>query len=106
MRCLVKHQWVMENAFHIKSRVPYVRHILPYRTCACCGTMQRGGYDPYSGQVTWETMRERVYIKSEQLPIVRRRTSWLDQWTHTLGLRRSRMRDKAIIGKRPGLNRL
>jgi len=68
--------------------------------------MQRGTYDAYTRAIVWETMRERTYVKSEQLQIVRRPSSWLDQWAHTLGLRRSRMRDKSRLGKRPALSRM
>ena len=84
--------------------MPYVRHVLPYRTCERCGTMQRGAHDTYSGGIAWETMRERTYIKSEQLRIVRRSASRLQQLAHTLGLRRSR-RDDAEKSPRRGLLR-
>jgi hypothetical protein len=104
MRCLFKHKWIMGKAFHVKSRVPYVRHVLPSRTCERCGTMQRGNIQSFSRDIAWETMRERIYIKSEQIHIVRHPSSWLDQLAHTLGLRRSRMRDKMRLGKRPALN--
>lgn len=106
MRCLFKHQWVAAKAFHVKSRLPYVRYVLPRRTCQRCGVMQRGTYNTYSGAIIWETMRERTYVKSQQLQIVRRPSSWLDQWAHTLGLRRSRTRDRARLGKRPVLSRM
>jgi len=58
------------------------------RTCERCGAIQRGIYD------TWETMRDRTYIKSEHAQIIRKPISGLDQLTHSLGLRRSRMRDR------------
>lgn len=93
MRCLLAHKWVVGQAFNVRSRIPYVRSILPYRICERCGTMQRGTYDAYSRDVDWETMRERTYIKSEQIRIVRRPSSRLEQLAHTLGLRRSRIGD-------------
>jgi len=107
-RCLFKHQWVVKKAFFAESRVPYsyVWQVLPRRTCERCGTVQRGRYDTYSGKITWETMRERVYIEPKQLQIVRRPSSRLDQWAHALGLRQSRMRDKERLGKRPKVGRL
>lgn len=83
----------MGRAFNVRSRVPYVRHILPYRVCERCGTMQRGTHDAYSGGVVWETMRERAYIKSEQIRIVRHPASRLQHLAHALGLRRSRRDD-------------
>jgi len=105
MRCRLKHRWVVGRTFHVKSRVPYVRQVLPHRTCERCGTMQRGRHDIYSGNIVWETMRERTYIKSQQLQIVRRTSSWLDRWAHTLRLRRSRIHDKARLEKRLALER-
>lgn len=85
----------MGKAFHVKSRVPYVRSVLPYRTCERCGIMQRGEYDMSYRDIAWETVRERVYIKSEQVRISRRRSSPIEQLTHALGLRRSRITDRA-----------
>jgi hypothetical protein len=67
--------------------------------------MQRGIYGLSSGAIAWETMRERNYIKAKQIRIVRKPSSRLDQLAHTLGLRRSRMRDKTRLGKRPALAR-
>jgi len=67
--------------------------------------MQRGTYDAYSGDVAWETMRERTYIKSEQIRIVRRASSRLEQLAHTLGLRRSRMSDGTRAQRRSALTR-
>ena len=93
MRCPFTHKWVIGKAFDVRSRVPYVRHVLPYRTCERCGTMQRGAHDAYSGGTAWETMRERTYIKSEQIRIVRHPASRLQHLAHALGLRRSRRDD-------------
>lgn len=93
VRCLFTHKWVVGRAFNVASRVPYVRHVLPYRTCQRCGTMQRGAHDAYSGGIAWETMRERTYIKSEQVRIVRRPVSRLQRLAHALGLHRSRRDD-------------
>ena len=83
----------MGRAFNVRSRVPYVRQVLPYRICERCGTMQRGTHDAYSGGVAWETMRERTYIKSDQIRIVRRPASRVQQLAHSLGLRRKRRED-------------
>jgi len=100
VRCLITHKWVTGRAFHVTSRVPYVRHVLPYRKCERCGMMQRGAHDAYSGGIAWETMRERAYIKSDQVRIVRRPASRLQRLAHALGLRRTRRED---TGKSPGL---
>jgi hypothetical protein len=62
--------------------------------------MQRGIYDRFWNYLIWETMRERTYIKSQQLKIVRERSSRLDQLAHTLGLRRSRMSDRTRAERR------
>lgn len=56
--------------------------------------MQRGIYDASWNDIAWETMRERTYTRSQQIPIVRQSSSPFDQLTHTLGLRRTRMSDK------------
>jgi len=105
MRCLLIHKWVLGKTFNVRSRIPYVRSVLPYRICERCGSMQRGTYDAYSGDVAWETMRERTYIKSEQIRIVRRTSSRLEQLAHTLGLRRSRMSDGTRAQRRSALTR-
>lgn len=81
--------------------------------------MQRGIYDPFWRDITWETIRERAYstpdqiqvssasssqwetvaepayVTPEKLRFVRKRSSRFDQWTHALRLRRTRMSDKA-----------
>ena len=105
MRCLFTHRWIMRKAFNVRSPVPYVTSVLRCRTCERCGTMQRGIYDLSSGDIAWETMRERNHIKAEQFRIARKPSSRLDQLAHTLGLRRSRVRDKRRLGKRPALPR-
>jgi len=105
MRCLFTHRWIMGKAFNVRSSVPCIASVLPCRTCERCGTMQRGIYDLLSGHISWETMRERNYIEVEKIRIVRKPTSRLDQLAHTLGLRRSRVRDKTRSGKRPAMPR-
>lgn len=116
MRCLFAHKWI--------RKVPNVRSALPVRTCERCGTMQRGIYDPFWRDIAWETMRERAYTKSVQIQIARlpaspwetivaranvtwervrffrKPSSWLDQLTHSLRLRRNRMTDRVRSGKR------
>ena len=87
MRCLFKHKWVMGEILN-------VRFFHPHRTCERCGTMQRGVYDSSWRNIYWETMRERTYNKSEQAHIVRSPSSRIDQFAHTLGLRRSRENDR------------
>jgi len=118
-RCLFTHKWV--------RKASNVRSVLPYRTCERCGMMQRGIYDPSWRDIAWETMRERAYTKSmqiqiarqpsspwetiverayitpEQVQIVRKPSSRLDQLTHSLGLRRSRMSDRAESGKQSAM---
>lgn len=86
MSCLFAHKWVEGK--------PALRFLHPYRTCEHCGVMQRGIYDPYWKDTVWETMRERIYLKSEQIRIVRQSPSKLDKWAHALGLRRTRRNDK------------
>jgi hypothetical protein len=93
MRCLLTHKWVIGTEFNVRSPSPYIRSVLPYRTCERCGTMQRGIFKALWRDISWETVRERTYIKSQQRQIVRHPSSPLDQLAHTLGLRRSRMRD-------------
>jgi len=86
VRCLIAHKWVMgKTAF---------RYLHAYRTCERCGIMQRSIYDAFWRDTAWETMRERTYIKSYQLRIVRRPSSWLDRLSHTIGLRRTRRGDR------------
>jgi len=121
MRCLFAHKWI--------RKVPNVRSALPVRTCERCGTMQRGIYDPFWRDIAWETMRERAYTKSVQIQIARlpaspwetivaranvtwervrffrKPSSWLDQLTHSLRLRRNRMTDRARSGKRSASTR-
>lgn len=62
--------------------------------------MQRGIYDRFWDYMVWETMRERTYIKSQQLNIVREPSSRLDRLAHTLRLRRSRMSDRTSADRR------
>jgi hypothetical protein len=62
--------------------------------------MQRGVYDPFWRGISWETMRERAYVKSEQAQIVRRPSSRLDRIAHSVGLRRSRANDGRRSTKR------
>ena len=40
--------------------------------------MQRGTYDTFSRYIAWETLRERTYIKSKQIPIVWKPSSPLE----------------------------
>jgi len=89
MRCLFKHKWIVGGVFD-------VRFFSPWKICTRCGRMQRGTSE-FSTYIAWETMRERNYITSEQIQIIRQPSSRLDQLAHSLGLRRSRMGD----GTRP-----
>ena len=110
MRCLLRHKWV-RKATDLRSGVPI-------RTCEHCGTMQRGIYDPFWRDISWETIRERVFIGPTQVDMasepnypgeatvdpnriplerfrfVRKPSSRLDQWAHSLRLRRSRAGDR------------
>lgn len=119
MRCLFGHKWV--------RKASNVRSLLPYRTCERCGTMQRGIYDPFWRDIAWETIRERAYttpvqiqiarqpsvpwetivehahVTWERVQIVRKPSSWIDQLTHSMGLRRSRKRDRRGSGSRSAL---
>ena len=65
--------------------------------------MQRGIYDPSWRDIAWETIRERAHITPEQVQLVRKPSSRLDQLTHALGLRRSRMSDKGGSGKQSAM---
>jgi hypothetical protein len=56
--------------------------------------MQRGVYDTLTRDISWQTMRERTYIAAQQIRIVRKPSSSLDQLAHALGLRRSRVSDR------------
>jgi len=82
--CLLTHRW--------DKRV-FDRSAFYYRTCKRCGKIQRGIYN------TWEIVRERAYVKSEQLGIVRRPSTRLDRLAHTLRLRRTRANDRTVSGR-------
>jgi len=82
--CLLTHRW--------DKRV-FDRSAFYYRSCKRCGKIQRGIYN------TWEIIRERAYVKSEQLGIVRRPSTRLDRLAHTLRLRRSRANDRTVSGR-------
>ena len=111
MRCLFAHKWIIKASD--------LRSAIPYRTCEHCGTIQRGIYDPFWRDIEWETIRERAFsaqapidvvsepsyareailerarISPEQIQFVRKPSSRLDQWAHSLRLRRSRSSDSA-----------
>jgi len=93
LRCLFTHKWAIGTRLNVRSHGTYIRSVLPYRTCERCGTVQRGIYKTLWGDLSWETIRERTYIRSQQVRIVRQPSSRLDQLAHTLGLRRTRMSD-------------
>jgi len=84
VRCLLAHRW---------GRKRYDGSDFYFRKCEKCGAIQRGIYN------VWEPIRDRAFIKSEQIRIVRQRSSWLDRLTHTLRLRRTRIRDRAQLGR-------
>jgi hypothetical protein len=94
MRCVLTHKWIMGERFDVKS-------FAPWRKCKRCGIVQRGIYDKKRKDITWETMRERVFSTSKHAQIVRQPSSGFDQLAHTLRLRRSRKGDRAIAAKRP-----
>lgn len=79
MRCRFRHKW---------GRKIYDGSALYVRWCQQCGTMQRGIYN------TWETIREHIYVKSQQAQIVRQRSFPIHQLAHTLGLLRTRVSDR------------
>ena len=56
--------------------------------------MQRGIFRSLWSDLSWETMRERTYIKLQQRRIVRQPSSRLEQMAHAVGLRRSRLSDR------------
>ena len=110
MRCLFAHKWIIKAS--------EFRTAVPYRICTQCGTVQRGIYDPFWRDITWETIRERVhgapaqmqvssdpsggwntvadrtFITPDKIHFVRKPTSRLDQWAHFLRLRRTRASDQ------------
>lgn len=90
MRCIFAHHW----ATNVTSVLAERTSVLAYRQCRRCGTMQRSIYDAVHQDVAWETIREREFIRSQQNQIVRKTSSRLEQWAHTLGLRRSRTSDR------------
>ena len=93
MRCLVTYKWVLGNAFNVTSHDPDTSFVIPHRTCERCGTMQRGSFDEHHKNITWETIRERVYTLSVHSRIVGRPSSWADRLAHILGLCQSRVSD-------------
>lgn len=86
MRCLLKHNWVLGEAFD-------VQYFSPWRKCGRCGLVQRGTYDKERRDVIWEPMRERAYRRSHHDKIVRQPLSAFAQVAHTLGLYRTRKSD-------------
>jgi len=87
MRCLIKHNWVLGEAFDVQS-------FSPWRKCERCGMVQRGTYDKERKDIIWETMREHAYKRSHHDKIVRQPLSSFAQVAHTLGLSRTRKGDK------------
>ena len=95
MRCIFTHEWITSWAR------AFSRSFVPYRKCARCGIMQRGICDSLTREVSWETVRERTYVWAQQNRIVRRPSSGLDKLAHSLGLRRTRMSDRAVTTEAP-----
>lgn len=97
MRCLFPHKWTRS--------IINVQCATAYRKCVRCGTMQRGTFERFWDEISWETIRERSYAESRKEWIVRRPSSTIDQLAHSLRLRRSRMNDRAGIRRTigPGL---
>jgi len=85
MRCLFSHRW--------GRSIINVQFSRAYRTCARCGTMQRGVFDRFWDDISWETVRERTYIESQAIRIVREPVSRLGRLAHSFWLRRSRTGD-------------
>ena len=97
MRCPFAHKWV---ALWEKS----LGTIACYRRCRRCGSLERGVLD-FSRIVGWETMRERSYITSQQMRVVRQPLFRLDRLAHSFGLRRTRMNDGMRLEKLTALIR-
>jgi len=95
MRCLFPHRWTRS--------VINVQRTVAYRRCIRCGTMQRGIFNHFWDDISWETIRERGYLEAQNKRIVRGPSSGLEQLGHSLRLRRSRMSDKAKSRERSGL---
>jgi len=105
MRCLFGHKWFLGKAVNVTSDV---RAVLYFRRCERCGKMQRG-LDTFNGDIPWETVRERSFLRAQQIPMLRQPCSHLDQLAHRLGLRRSRTsdeRDQKSTPRRSQVNRL
>lgn len=64
VRCLFTHAWVTSE----KER--FIRPAVSYRTCKRCGILQRAVPCSLSGQVIWQTMRERTSLGSQHLHAV------------------------------------
>jgi len=92
MRCLFPHRWARS--------VINVQRATAYRRCMRCGTMQRGIFKHFWDGISWETIRERSYVDAQNNSIVRRPSSSLEQFGHSLRLRHSRMSDKTESEKR------
>jgi hypothetical protein len=81
--CLLKHRWIYDlRLYHV------------YRTCDVCGEVQRHLWNKASIYTAWEPIRERTYVESEQRQIVRKPSGRLVRLGHSLGLLRSRARDR------------
>jgi len=93
MRCIFTHQWTI----YLKTGLAHGTR-LAYRNCKRCGLMQRGVYDGLYQDIVWENVRERTFVKSQQMRIVRRTSSRFQQITHSLGLRRTRASDREGSG--------
>lgn len=89
MPCMFTHQWKIV----LKTRLAHKTR-LAYRTCRRCGLMQRGIYDGLYQDIVWESTRERTFIRSQQVRIVRQPLSLVEQIAHFLRLRRTRMTDR------------
>ena len=82
------HAWVTSGG------EPFIRAVASYRTCKRCGVLQRAVHCSLSGQVAWETMRERTCLELQHLQVVRQPSSMLEGLAHSFGLRRRRMSDR------------
>ena len=87
-RCLFTHAWV------ISGGEPFIRSVVSYRTCKRCGVLQRAVPCSLSGEVAWETMRERTCLELQHLNVVRQPSSWHERLAHSSGLRQRRVNDR------------
>ena len=80
MFCLFKHRWTYDFRVH---------HV--YRKCQFCDVAQRHVRNKDWVNTSWEPIRERMYVESEQSQIFQKHFTGLVRLTRSLRLMRTRM---------------